>query len=118
MMKNFLAIFALICLSFTSSDAKAVRVEIDEYITASNGCRFHVTGWVNVSLGLTINHYNVDMEGPCGRFQFEGLVTSDESGATIKEARLYNFDTEQYEDVPFSPFLGSAVVELEKYSNE
>lgn len=46
-------------------------------ITASNGCVFHVTGWVDVSFGfggVSIDGYNIAANGPCGNFHFQGLV--------------------------------------------
>ncbi|MBL7938856.1 MAG: hypothetical protein JNL43_05805 [Flavobacteriales bacterium] len=120
-MKHLLTLLAVLCLSFTSTEALALKIDIDEYITAENGCRFHVTGWVNVNVGfngITMNHYDVTMDGPCGRFHFEGLVDSDESGARIYEAKLYDLDKEAYEDVSSSHFLGSTVTKLEALYDE
>lgn len=99
----------------------AIRKQIDRYITADNGCRFHVTGWVEFSVswsGVRVSDYDVTMDGPCGRFRFEGLVSSDGNGTTITAAKLYNLDTEKVEDVASSPFLGSVVVQLEKDLDE
>jgi len=114
-MKYFLPIFMAVSLSFASSDAMAIRKEIDRYITADNGCRFHVTGWVEYGLfPPRVSDYDITLEGPCGRYRFEGLVTSDANGTAIKNAKLHNLDTAKDEDIPSSPFLGSVVVQLEK----
>lgn len=114
-MKPLLTILMVTCMSFASSDAMALRKEIDRYITADNGCRFHVTGWVEYGLfPPRVSDYDITLDGPCGRFRFQGLVTSDESGTTIRDAKLHNLDTAKDENVPSSPFLGSVVVQLEK----
>lgn len=43
--------------------------ELDFYITDTEGCRFHVTGWIDVGWG-GVNGYDVTMSGPCGNHHF------------------------------------------------
>lgn len=81
-MKNILLIFFLsisfATLSFSSSnEIPEKRIEIDTYVTASNGCKFHVTGYVDVSFGwggVSVDGYDITATGPCGDYHFEGLV--------------------------------------------
>ncbi len=71
-----LAFFGLAALP-----AFAYRVKLNnETVTATNGCKFSVNGWVDVGCCPSINHYNVTMSGPCGTFTFSGLMVDPTNG--------------------------------------
>lgn len=50
-------------------------------VTASNGCKFHVVGWIDISYNVfnnnvSVNGYDVTATGTkkCGTFHFQGLL--------------------------------------------
>lgn len=118
MRKHLLLLFAVLSFSFINSEAMAKRVEVNTYITADNGCKFHVTGWVEVGLswgGVQVNDYDITLDGPCGHFHFEGMVgPGSNGGVVIVNGHLTNLDTGKEEDVSASSFLGSVLVVLER----
>jgi len=86
-MKN---LFLILCITFSSVlsannvdkstflDSPERRIEVNMTITASNGCEFHVTGWVDLSitwdLKVDVNGYDITASGPCGDYNFSQEV--------------------------------------------
>jgi hypothetical protein len=57
------------------------KFPIDMVVTASNGCKFHVVGWVDLGVtvtwngpNITINSYDIEVTSPCGDFNFQGMI--------------------------------------------
>lgn len=133
MIRNLALSLLVASFALISNDAAAKKVNIDTYLTASNGCKFHVTGWVDVGIGwngVTVNHYDINMDGqgnatngdPCGDYHFNGMVAPGAGGGiTIMNATLTNRDTGKEEDIATSPFhdaLVSILTQLETMYHE
>ncbi|MCC5946057.1 MAG: hypothetical protein JJT94_14100 [Bernardetiaceae bacterium] len=67
-------LFSFCAISYSASlEAPEKRIDINTRITASNGCEFHVTGWIDVSVGfsgISVDKYDIKATGPCGEFHF------------------------------------------------
>ena len=58
------------------------KIQINEYITDTNGTTWHIYGWVDVSIswsGPKINHYDVHMVGGSHHYHFQGKITQEQS---------------------------------------
>lgn len=81
-----LVLVCAVFVGFLSQDALARKINLDHHVTSSDGCEWHITGWVDVSLEwgwppISIDGYDVTMSGPCGTHHFQGLaIPPDEPG--------------------------------------
>lgn len=92
-MKNllFIAVLTMFSMLAFTNDANAKEIVIDETVTDSDGCVWHITGVIDVNVEwgwppVSINSYNITMSGPCGKHHFEGLahfVPSPDGGVNI-----------------------------------
>lgn len=58
------------------------RYGIDTWITDSNGCKFHLTGWIDVGWG-GVSGCDIHMDGDCGNYHFQGLIAEPCPECTI-----------------------------------
>lgn len=121
MVKHLLLAIILASFNLISNSASAKKVTVDTYVTADNGCKFHVTGWVDVGIsfiGITVDHYDITMDGDCGHYHFTGMVTQNGGGIVIMDAKLTNLGTGQDGDIRTSPFRGSLISILRQLEAE
>ena len=121
MVKQLVVALAVASLSLISNATMAMKVQVDNWVTATNGCKFHVTGWVDVGIswnGIHVNHYDIDMDGqgnatngdPCGDYHFNGMVAPDGNGGIIiMNATLTNNDTDKEDNISTSRFHDSLI---------
>jgi hypothetical protein len=84
-------------LLFSNSNlmSKPKKANVNEYITSNvNGkpCKLHVTGWVELKTvwawpPVEITHYDLTIEGPCGKWRFVGSTGPNNE---IVEGQLYD----------------------------
>lgn len=65
-----------------NNEVHAKEIKIDETVTDSDGCVWHIKGVIDVDVEwgwppISINSYNITMSGPCGEHHFEGLAHSE-----------------------------------------
>jgi hypothetical protein len=113
-MKNLIFI---LCITFSSVlsannvendtylDSPDRRIEVNMTITASNGCEFQVSGWVDVSISwgleVTVNGYDVTASGPCGTFTFTQEIerqAPDNPEIDIRQEEIEGFITGLIDD--------------------
>lgn len=95
------SILTAVVLLSTVFSLHARKIELDEHVTSVDGCEWHITGWVDVSLTIgwppiEINQYDVTMSGPCGEYHFQsGINSSGGNGITYYNPTLYDLDLEE-----------------------
>lgn len=102
---SLMMILILSSLLFSSTANASKRVYVNEYVTAVvNGdpCKLHVSGWVDLDVvwgfpPVEITHYNLTIEGPCGKWKFEGSVVPNNE---IIDGQLYD---EMGNPIPLDP---------------
>ena len=68
--------------------------------------------------GITVDHYDINMDGDCGHYHFAGMVTQDGGGIVMMDAKLTNLSTGQDEDIQTSPFRTSLISILKQLEAE
>ncbi len=79
-----LTLVCAVFIGFLAQDALARKIYLDHNVTSSDGCEWHITGWVDVSLEwgwppISIDHYDVTLSGPCGTHHFVGMAMPPEN---------------------------------------
>lgn len=101
-----------------AKSAEAKRYEIDRYVTSTDGCEWHITGYVDISTSfgwppISINGYDITMEGPCGKHRFTSGVKSTNNGLAYFNPVLTNLDTGQDIELHEFPQLSEIMNQLE-----
>ncbi|MFO0321608.1 MAG: hypothetical protein ACK504_04175 [Bacteroidota bacterium] len=69
---------SLLFFTFFTINAYSRQVKIDSWVKSSDGCIWHITGTIDISLCeslVCLNHWNITMYSPtCGTHKFAGLV--------------------------------------------
>lgn len=117
-MKNLKIIGMLLLFMTIAKSAEAKRYEINRYITSDDGCEWHITGYVDISTSfgwppISINGYDITMEGPCGRHHFSGGSKITNDGIAFFDPKLTNLETGQIIDLQEFPQLSQIMNQLE-----
>lgn len=59
--------------------ANLKRIKVDTWLTSTGGVKYHITGWVDVSIGfggVSISHYDITIAGGGISIHFQGKVAS------------------------------------------
>ena len=111
-MKNLILVFLLtigtmnVSYSNVNSPTEPEKeFPIDIYVTAQNGCKFHIVGTINVGASfsltggfdLVLNGYNIQVSSEdCGSFHFQGMIAPNDNNDDIQvsEERLRSIVTD------------------------
>lgn len=105
-MKYFFTFLAILI----SVSVFARKIEINNTVTSTgpNGpCEWKITGWVDVSVTwgwppIVVNSYDITMDGPCGNYHFNGIVSNENNNPVIEEGELTD---REMQPVDFESFL-------------
>ena len=134
MKKSFFTFLALLALVFVTTNAAQAqqaekRQQVHNVYTSTNGCVFHVDGWVDLDpqwsfpfVHISGYHLVISASQDCGgNHTFNGRVSSGaspngtgySSGMAI-QGTLLNTDTGEEEDTSASPFLAPLLAYLQE----
>ena len=105
--------------------AEAKTIKLNETVTSTGGCKWTITGWidVNVEFGwppISVNNYDITISGPCGKHHFIGMVIPPSSSSSTYgiQGTLINIETMKEEDINSSIFLHSILSQLKTQYDE
>ena len=117
MKKRLISGLTLLLLILSTTIANAAKFNIERDVVATNGCHFHISGWINVTWSGSVNHYSLKVTGPCGNYEFNGIGINPGTGTPTGEDeqvtayKITVIDTETQKETTDYPFTSQEVME-------